>query len=146
MSFPIRARLTLFFTVMFGVIVVVLATGAYLLIRSDLYGKLDTGLTVTAEVTAISANHELTEHSQEAFGDADIQAVLNGQVQPALPQTQILVRQGGRNVAYKGSGSRAVDVRTLPLESLKSGQTVQRLRIVRRDLAAPQFHTVYQIY
>ncbi len=146
MSFPIRARLTLFFTVMFGIIVGILATGAYFFIRSDLYGKLDTGLRVTAEVTAISANHELIEHSQEEFGDADIQAVLNGQVQPALPQMQILVRQGGKNVAYKRSGPHVVDIRTLPIRSLKSGQTVQELRICERELAAPQFHTTYQIY
>lgn len=146
MSSTIRARLTICFTAVFGVIVAVLATASYLLIRSDLYSKLDAALRVVVEVTAISAHHELIEHSQQAFGDADIQAVLNGQVDPALPQMQILVRQGSRNVAYKRSGLRIADIRTLPLESIKSNQTVGTLRIVKRELAVPQFHTAYQIF
>ncbi len=146
MSSTIRARLTLCFTAAFGTIVAVLATGSYLLIRSDLYSKLDSALKVVVEVTAISAHHELTEHSQQEFGDADIQAVLNGQTDPALPQMQILVRQGIRNVAYKRGGAKVPDLRIMPLDSIKSGQTIGSLRIVKRELAVPQFHTAYQIF
>lgn len=146
MSSTLRARLTLSFTAVFGIIVAVLAVGSYLLVRSDLYSKLDSALRVVAEVTAISAHHELTEHSQERFGDADIQAVLNGQVDPALPQMQILVRQASRDVAYKRSGSKVTDLRTLPLDRVRSGQTYDSLRVVKRELAVPQFHTSYQIF
>ena len=41
MVISIRARLTLYFTVLFGVIVVGLAVASYLLISRDLYSKLD---------------------------------------------------------------------------------------------------------
>jgi two-component system OmpR family sensor kinase len=146
MDSTLRARLTLSYTAVFGIIVAVLAIGSYLLIRSDLYSKLDSALRVVVEVTAISAHHELIEHSQEEFGDDDIQAVLNGQVDPALPQMQILVRHGNRNVAYKRGGSRVADLRTLPLDRIRSGQTFGTLRVVKRELAVPQFKTSYEIF
>jgi two-component system OmpR family sensor kinase len=146
MSLTIRARLTLYFTAIFGTIVAVLAIGCYLFIRRDLYSKLDAALQVQVQVTATSASHELVEHAQEASGDADIQSVLNAQTQSGLAHTQILVRQGSRNVAYKRSGLRMPDIRTIPLDNTKSTDTYQGVRIARGEIAVPEFHTAYQIY
>ena len=146
MSLSIRARLTICFTAIFGTIVVVLAIGAYLLTRSDLYSKLDAALQVEVDVTAIAANHELTENAQQQLGDADIQSVLNGQSDTPLADTQILVRQGQRNVAYKRAKANTVDIRSMPLDTIKSGQTYQGMRVMMRELNVPEFHTAYKIY
>jgi two-component system, OmpR family, sensor kinase len=146
MNLTIRARLTLYFTAIFGTIVAVLAIGCYLFIRRDLYSKLDSALQVQVEVTATSASHELTEHQQEASGDADIQSVLNDQEHTGRAHTQILVMQGNRTVAYKRSGFKTPDIRTMPLDKIKSADTYQGVRFAKGQLEVPEFHTTYQIY
>ncbi len=54
-----RTRLTLYLTLLFGAIVVGLATASYLFVRSSLYSELDAQLRVAVEGTAMAAEHEL---------------------------------------------------------------------------------------
>src|SRR5271165_5567063 len=108
---PIRTRLTLSFTILFGVIVLGLAIGSYVLVRSSLLSGLDTQLQAAIDGTAMASEHELNEHPTAAPGEADLQDILNGMKAAALPDTQILVREGNRLVAYKTGSERAVDLR-----------------------------------
>ncbi len=151
MHISIRAKLTLFFTVLFGALVVALATGAYVAVRRDLNSKLNFGLQVTVDATGMAAQHELSEHAEQAGGDGDIRQVLNDNVSLALPETQILVKEGSRMVAYRpGEGTTpgvrtAPDIRQLQLHSSAS-QTTAGMQVVMRELPVPKFHTSYQIY
>src|SRR5205085_8444351 len=111
MAISTRARLTLYFTGLFGAVLVALAAGAYILVRNDAYSKLDSGLRVAIDATAMSADHEFEEQSSKTAGEADLRSVLHGIHDGSLPNTQILVREGRRQVAYKGERPQAVDLR-----------------------------------
>src|SRR5437764_228835 len=66
MAISTRARLTLYFTALFGAMVVALAITAYLLVRNDVYSKLDSGLHVAVDATAMSADDEFDENPIQA--------------------------------------------------------------------------------
>ena len=102
MTISTRGRLTLYFRALFGAVVVALATGAYILVRNDAYSKLDSGLHVAIDATAMSADHEFDEQSSKPAGEADLRSVLHEMHAGSLPNTQILVREGSRQIAYEG--------------------------------------------
>jgi signal transduction histidine kinase len=137
--------LTISFTALFGAIVIALAIAAYVLVRNDAYLRLDATLQVAVGATAMSAEHELTEHSTKLAGENDLQSVLDETASSALTDTQILVREGHRDAAYKPGTGRGFDLRTIPPDTLKNGTTVNGFRIVSGAFHAPKFNTVYQI-
>lgn len=92
----VRARLTIIFTGLFGAIVIALGFSLYFLEKSDAYRRLDEALQVATAATSMSAEHELSEHSTKAAGEADIQSVLSETPSAALQDTQILVCEGDR--------------------------------------------------
>ena len=141
-----RTRLTLYFTLLFGVIVVGLATASYVFVRHSLYSELDAKLRVAVEGTSMSAEHEFDEHNFRSAAEADLQAVLNGRHTAALPDPQILVLQGTRVAAYSKSEHATVDLRAVPAALLKAGGGFNDIRIAQHALPVPKFHTVYQVY
>ena len=146
MNLSIRAKLTLSFTILFGLIVAALAIGSYVVVKQDLYSKLDLSLQVAVDTTAMAAQHEMSEHPDQAGGDDDIRQVLDDEIHVTLPDTQILVKEGGREVAYRPGGQSSSDLRHLRLQGLASQTTVEGMRIVTRRLTIPKFQTAYQIY
>jgi two-component system OmpR family sensor kinase len=146
MAISTRARLTLYFTALFGAVVLALATGAYILVRNDAYSKLDSGLHVTIDATAMSADHEFDEQSTKPAGESDLQSVLRDMHDGSLPNTQILVREGSRQVAYKGERPQAMDLRAIQPAQLMNGTTLNGLRIARRELLVSKFRARYEIY
>jgi signal transduction histidine kinase len=141
-----RARLTISFTALFGVIVITLAMAAYAAVKNDAYLKLDAALQVATGATAMSAEHELSEHPTKLGGEKDLQSVLEEGGRSTLSDTQILVREGQRIAAYKPGNQSGLDLRGVSPDTLKSGTTVNGFRIASRDFPAPQFDTRYQIY
>jgi signal transduction histidine kinase len=141
----IQTRLTLSFTTLFGFIVLGLAIGSYILVRNDLFSDLNTELQVAVDGTAISAEHEMNEHSTVAPGEADIQEVLNARADAALPNTQVLIRQGSRQVAYKAGAHAVMDLRSISSDSLRS-DAFESLHVAFRQLPVPKFHSQYEIY
>lgn len=141
-----RVRLTISFTALFGAIVIALAVAAYVLVKNDAYVKLDATLHVATSVTAMSAEHELSEHPTQFGGERDLQLVLDETGSSALGDTQILVRQGRRIAAYKQGGQNGFDLRQIPADALRGGVTVQGFRIAVNNFRAPQFGVTYQIY
>src|SRR5271166_1024091 len=141
---PIRTRLTLSFTALFGVIVLGLAIGGFILFRNSLLAGLNTQLQAAVDGTAMAAEHELSEHDTSAPGEKDLQSILNGRRDAALPDTQILVRMGSREVAYKADSSTTVDIRTLPPDFLRAG-SFDSLRVVSRELTIPKFNLNYEV-
>jgi signal transduction histidine kinase len=142
----IRTRLTLSFSVLFGAIVIALAIAAYLLVRNDAYSRLDSALQVAAGATAMSGQHELSEHATKAAGEKDLQSVLDDTGGSDVADTQILVREGARIGAYKPGALTMADLRTIPVGKLRNRATAAALRIAARSLPVPKFHTVYRIY
>ncbi len=141
-----RARLTISFTALFGAIVIALAIAAYVLVRNDAYLRLDAALRLATDATAMSAEHELNEHSTKAAGEDDLQAVLDEAGSSALADTQILVREGNRNAAYKPGAQEKFDLRAIPPEKLRNGGIVNGFRIASRTFRAAKFNAAYQIY
>lgn len=144
----LRAQLTLWFTLLFGAIVLALAFASYVLVRHQTYSRVDTALQVAIGATSLSAQHELSEHPDQAGGEADLQMVLDGSSTAELADTQILVREGNRNVAYKHPRHAAavIDMRDVPSPALESRATEANLRIAESDLRVPRFGVTYQIY
>jgi signal transduction histidine kinase len=138
--------LTISFTALFGALVLALAIAAYVLVRNDAYLRLDAALQVATGATAMSAEHESGEHATKPGGERDLQLVLEEGGSSALADTQILVREGSRNAAFKPGISRGFDLRGMPPEQLTNGATLNGFRIATRNLRAPKFNTVYQIY
>jgi len=141
----IRVRLTISFTALFGAIVIALAVAAYILLNSAAYHRLDAALQVATGATAMSAGHELNEHSTKLAGEADLQEVLAENGTSALADTQILVREGNRMAAYRPAKEQGFDLRTVPLDRLKDG-TYRGIRIVSGTLPVAKFKTAYTIY
>jgi heavy metal sensor kinase len=131
-----KTRLTIYFTLLFGAIVAGLALASYFVVTRAVYSDLDFSLHVAAAATAMSAQHEIAEHAEKQDAEADMQSVLDVSAQDSLPDTQILIREGARTVAYKHPQKGIPDLRT---------QT-QGLRIASQQLTVPKFHTTYQIY
>jgi heavy metal sensor kinase len=146
MQISTRARLTFYFTSLFGVLVAALSVAAFLLVRNDAYSKLDAALQVAVGATAMSAEHEMNEHSQKNAGEADLQSVLDQARNGSLQDTQVLVREDTRQVAYKDSERPAADLRAISPEFLQNDITHNGLRLAHRELSVPKFHAVYQIY
>ena len=146
MIVSIRARLTLYFTVLFGIIVVCLAVASYLLASKDFYSKLDSSLRIAINATAMLAEHEMNENQTKEGGEAELGLVLLETHNTPLPDTQILVREGDRDVVYKPDELPALDLPTVPSAKLNATQNLQGLRIARRALTIPKFHAHYQIY
>lgn len=146
MTISTRVRLTVYFTTLFGCIVIALAIAAYMLVRNDAYSRLDSALRVAVDGTAMSATHELLEHSRQAAGDADLRAVLEEMRDGSLPDTQILVREGSRLVAYKSSRHQTTDLRRISLDGLRNASNWEGVRVAYRDLAVSKFGTRYRIY
>jgi heavy metal sensor kinase len=141
----IRARLTLSFACLFGLIVLGLAVGSYLTVRNSLIADLTKELQVAVDATSMSAEHELNEHATVPPGERDLQEVLDERRAAALPDIQILVLQGERQVTFKGVAHAPVDLRRVPLQRLQT-KTYHDLRIASRDLPLPKFNSHYQIY
>jgi len=142
----VRARLTIFFTALFGAIVIALAVSAYFFASNDAYRRLDAALQVATGAIVMSGEHELNEHQEKLRGEQDLQSVLDGSSTSILADTQILVREGKRNVAYKPATQHRFDLRALPPDALRDGATVNGFRIVSGTFRAWKFDTQYQIY
>ena len=142
----VRSRLTICFTGLFGALVIALALTAYLLVKNDAYLRLDAALQVAASATAMSAEHELSEHSTQSEGERDLQSVLEETGSSALADTQILVRDGSRNVAYKPGTKHDFDLRTVSAETLRDEADSHGFRIATRAFRSPKFNAAYQIY
>ncbi len=141
----IRARLTISFSVLFGAIVIAIAVAAYVLLSTDAYRRVDAALQVATGATAMSAEHELNEHPTKLAGEEDLQSVLDEAGTGALADTQILVREGNRNAAYRTAKHYGLDLRVVPTQTLETG-TVDGFRIVSNTFSVPKFKVVYQIY
>lgn len=142
----IRARLTLWFSSLFSVVVIGLAVTAYWMVRTQAYASVDTALHVATGATAMSALHELSEHPDQAGGERDLQLVLDEAAKMGeVERTQILVREGDRVAAFKPDGS-VEDLRRIHVAQIKSPVTVEGLRVDGHRLASPEFKAVYWIY
>lgn len=146
MIVSIRARLTFYFTVLFGVMVVGLAVLTYLVFRHDSYSKLDSALRIAVQTTAALGEHEIGKNAVKAAGEADLQSVLLEKRNKPLPDTQILVREGERQAAYKPDELPALDLPTVSSARLNRATNLQGLRIARTEFDVPKFHVRYHIY
>jgi heavy metal sensor kinase len=142
----IRNRLTLWFTCLFGAIVVGVAIASYSALSHSLAAELDQELRVAVDATAMSAEHELNEHSTMELGEKDLEDVLAGRQQAALPDTEILVRQGDRQTAYRKSKQVTVDLRAFSSGKLQRKEVPSGIRVMTRNLPVPKFKVQYQIY
>lgn len=141
-----KARLTSIFSVLFGTIVVCLAIASYLLYRQDAYSKLDSSLRVAVDATALSAEHEIAEHKFKAAAEGDFRDILFHAQKAILPDTQILIREGERQVAFRPTVNPTIHLESIPSSKLISGHTVESARIQARQLDVPKFHAIYDIY
>ena len=122
-----------------------IAIAAYIFVRNDAYLRLDAALQVATGATAMSAAHELGEHPTKLGGERDLQLVLEEGGSSALADTEILVREGYRTPDKSGT-PHSFDLRNIPPEKLANGVTFHGSRIATRNLVAPKFNTVYQVY
>jgi two-component system, OmpR family, sensor kinase len=89
----------------------------------------------------------MNESSNKAAGEAELQSILLEKHNTPLPDTQILVREGDRQVAYKPDELPTTpDLPKMPSVRLNTGLNLENLRIARRELDVPKFGTRYQIY
>ena len=141
-----KTRLTLYFTALFGAIVVCLALASYLLVTRAEYSDLDSGLHVAVVATAMSTEHELGEHAEQHEGEADLQTILDESLSNSLPDTQIMIREGERTFAYKGGKPGSEDLRKIASPKLQSMSSLNGLRVAVLPMHVAKFHVDYQIF
>src|ERR1700761_1053221 len=141
-----RVQMSIKFTALFGAVVVALALSFYSVERERIYRRLDATLQVATAATAMSAGHEMAEHSTQADCEADLRSVLQQTASADLGNTQILVRQGERNAAFKPGLAANVDLRTVPSGTLLSSANLGGLRIANRRFDVPRFSATYEIF
>jgi heavy metal sensor kinase len=141
----IRARLTFWFTCLFGITILALAVTSYVEVRRQAYSRLDSTLQVATGATAMSAEHELKEQATQLEGEQDLQSVLDQTGSPDLVDTQILVKTQNRNAAHKAA-LHGRSILSLPPDQMKNGATVGEFRIASRALRIPKFNATYEIF
>ena len=99
----IRGRLTLWYTGVVTVILVILCGGVYGLLARTLWGTLDSRLSASLAQVSTALPHELSERSDKALGETYFQSVLSTDLQTDLPDQLVLVYDGDRLVASKTS-------------------------------------------
>ena len=105
----VRVRLTLWYTAILGLVLVVFATGVYLAVSHRLYRELDRGLDSALNVAAVSLQHEIEEHKGQHDGETNFGGVLATIHHTSFPRQAISVFTGGTLVAYKaGAGPKIV--------------------------------------
>jgi signal transduction histidine kinase len=141
-----KAQLSITFASLFGAIVIALAVSFYLAEKNDAYQRLDAALQVATSATAMSAEHELSEHSTKAAGERDLQSVLDESKSSALNDTEILVCEGRRDAAYKPGLGPEIDLCEMPSDLLKNRSNTDGLRLATIGLIAPKFKASYVVY
>ncbi len=143
-----RLRVTLPYTLLFAAIVLVSATGIYWLIRNNAYWRLDETLQSTSDVATLSLFHEIQEHRGEGkqSGESALREVLRTMYQNSFPQEQILIRDGGRLIAYKKNlGRPQSDLRKVTLKPGRRHADILDLRIAAKQVYVPEANTAYTI-
>jgi len=99
----IRWRLTLWYTGVLAVLLVLLCGAVYTLLGSTLWGELDSRVSFGLAEISTSLPHELSERVGKAVGEEYFQGVLSTDLQTTLPAQIVLVYDGDRLVVSKPS-------------------------------------------
>ena len=141
-----KAQLSITFASLFGAIVIALAVSFYVAEKNDAYQRIDAALQVATGATAMSAEHELSEHSTKAAGERDLQSVLDESKSSALNDTEILVCEGSRDAAYKPGLERKINLCEVQRDLLENRSNTNGLRVATIGLMVPKFKTSYVVY
>ncbi len=142
----IRAKLSIAFGCLFGTIVIALALASYIVERAYAYQRLDAALQVASGATAMSAEHELNEHSTRAAGERDLQSVLNESNSFALTDTEIQVCDGGRVAASRSAPQYKVNLCDSQGRAPRWNTSLPSVRVTDVQLSVPKFGVTYKIY
>lgn len=97
----IRARLTLWYVAVFGVILAVSGFVVFSRLAESRYERLDARLELADRVLAASLKHEIEEHEGKAPGEASFRSVLVTIHQLTFPGQAVTITQDGRVVGLK---------------------------------------------
>jgi heavy metal sensor kinase len=101
----VRLRLTLWYTGIFALVLVVFAGGLYVVFSQRVRNEQDRNLSAALDVCAVSLGHEIEEHEGKAIGEHNFNGVLKTIHQSSFPRQAISVFEGARLVASKpGAG------------------------------------------
>ncbi len=143
-----RGKVALLYSLLFAVIVLALATGAYWLIRSNAYLRLDETVHSGSKIASLALIREMDEHRTQGkkAAEAAFRGALETRYQTSLPEEQIVVRDGARLVAYKKNiGRTQSDLRSVTVRPGQSHANVSDLRIVTKPVYVPAVNTTYTV-
>jgi heavy metal sensor kinase len=147
-----RTRLTVWYTVVLGLLLVAFSVGFYSLLSRSVHARLDGGLEAAIEVTALSLNHEIVEHGGKESGEASVRDVLATMLDTSFSQKTVVVLDGRRLVAGKlGSEGLPFDavpaVDAAPAEASFAYREWKgvRYRTVSRSVVVPSILFQYQV-
>lgn len=107
-----RGRLTVWYTIVLGLLLVLFSVGFYSLLSASVHARLDAGLASAVDVTALSLNHEIVEHGGQEHGEASVRDVLETMLGTSFPRQTVVIFDGSRFVAGK------LGAEGLPLDAL----------------------------
>lgn len=141
-----RTAAAIRYTTFFVVVVLILAAAMYALIRENAYARLDQNLSSALGVTSLGIFHEIQEHGGKAQGEDALRQVLSAMYQTSFPQEQIMVREGGRLVAYKPNlGHKQFDLRNVHAAGGPPYANYGDLRVAWKYLYVPEAKTTYTV-
>jgi two-component system, OmpR family, sensor kinase len=121
------------------------AVATYYIAERDALRRVDSTLQVAVEAISMSADHEFAEHATQSGGESDLRAILDVAIHKALKDTQIVVLDGTRIVAFKPASDARVDLRNIKAGETKSGTQWHGLRCTTRSLSIGKLNSVYLI-
>ncbi|MBS1856079.1 MAG: HAMP domain-containing protein [Acidobacteria bacterium] len=126
-----RARLTLWYAGVLALVLILFASGVYVVVQRETYARLDAGLASSLQVIAASLQHEIEEHKGQDPGEDAFRGILATMHRNSFPRKAIGVYQGARAVGVKPS-----DGGLSPADTVVAGTTPRFVTIGSSRTAA----------
>jgi heavy metal sensor kinase len=141
----VRFRLTLWFTAVLGLVLVLFASSVYYAVRRDAFARLDSGLASVLQVVSLSLEHEIEEHKGQAPGETAFREILLTMHQESFPRHAIGVYQDRRAVAIKAADNGLAAPPVADVYRSPRFATEGRSRLAGVEVSVPNVTQAYQV-
>lgn len=142
----VRSRLAFRFSLLFGLLAVVIAFATYLYLEHDAYTRLDAVTGSLLKVTGLALQHEIEEHGGKAEGEKSLHDLIQTIYDKSFPQEQIAIWDKGRLIAYKKNlGRDQGNLRAVDLSGKEGMLNALDLRIATATVYVPLVGTTYRV-
>lgn len=143
----VRTRVSLRYSLLFGLLALFIGVGVYAYLKRDAYIRLDENTKTLLGVIKLAAKHEIEEHGGKQSGEEALREVMRTLYQTSFPQEQVAVWDGSRLVAFKPNlGRKQNDLRQVRFRGEQGAFNSGDLRVAVSSVYVPQAATSYRVF